>query len=225
MDTKTKTVNRQVLLLILVIALACFLPLAFWQTSFSGLNQSVNQWAANLRLGSGFTQAAHAVSELFDTIILLACSLPIAGVLFYKKHKADALLLVGVMGADALVLSIAKSLVASPRPLNGLITESGYSFPSGHVTTTIVLFGMLTFLVWQTVKTLPPKIAMTALTAALAVAVAFDRIYLNVHWLTDILAAPFLALFLLAASILVMQSLTGWYKKRQNGGFGGDSNA
>ena len=221
MNNKT---NQYMLILISAISIACFLPLAFWQTPFTGLNQTVNLWSANLNLGSGFTQAASTISEIFDTTILLALSLPIAGLLLFKKHKADALLLVGVMGVDAVVLSVIKSLVASPRPLNGLIIEEGYSFPSGHVTTTIVLLGMLTFLVWQTLKTLRPKIAMIALTAVMAFAMAFDRIYLNVHWLTDVLAAPFLALFLLAASILVMQSLTGWYNKRRTGGFRGDSN-
>ncbi len=198
------------------------MPLAFWQNPFFDANQSVNLWAANLQLSNGLTQAATAVSEVFDTTILFVASLPIAAVLFYKKYKTNAILLVGVMGADAVALSILKSIVASPRPINGLIVETGYSFPSGHVTTTIVLFGLLTFFVWQTIKSLHPKIAMTGLTVALAVAVGFDRIYLNVHWLTDVLAAPFLALFLLATSLLVMQYLRGWFNKQHKGGFTGD---
>jgi undecaprenyl-diphosphatase len=222
-NSKTKPANPRVLLLISVFSLVCFLPLAFWQTPFFELNQSVNLWAANLQLGSGLTQAASVISKLFDTAILLGVSLPIAALLFYKKYKTDALLLVGVMGVDAIALSVIKSFVASPRPLNGLVFEDGFSFPSGHVTTTIVLFGLLTFFVWQTLKSVRPKIAMAALTAALTVAVGLDRIYLNVHWLSDVLAAPFLALFILATSLLIMQCLMGWYNKRHNAAFRGDS--
>ncbi|MGD6809482.1 MAG: phosphatase PAP2 family protein [Candidatus Bathyarchaeia archaeon] len=221
--TDNSLTNQRVLILISVLSIACFLPLTFWHNPFFGLNQPVNLWAANLQLGNEFTQAANLVSKLFDTTVLLACSLPIAAVLFYKKYKADALLLVGVMGVDAIALSIIKSFVVSPRPLNGLVFEDGSSFPSGHVTTTIVLFGLLTFFVWQTLKSVRPKIAMAALTLALTVAVGFDRIYLNVHWLSDVLAAPFLALFILATSLLIMQCLTGWYNKRHNAVFRGDS--
>jgi membrane-associated phospholipid phosphatase len=57
---------------------------------------------------------------------------------------------------------------------------------------------------------------MAALTAVLAVLMAFDRIYLNAHWLTDVLAAPFLAVFILVTSILVFQSLLRWYTPRQS---------
>jgi membrane-associated phospholipid phosphatase len=220
---KTKSNNQRILLLISILSLACFLPLAFWQNLFLQTNQSVNLWAANLPLSSGVTQAATTVSEMFDTVVLFAVSVPIAAVLFFKKYRADAVLLVSVMGVDAITLSIIKSFVVSPRPLNGLIFEAGYSFPSGHVTTTIVLFGFLTFFVCQTLKSLPPKIAMAALTVSLAIAVGFDRLYLNVHWLTDILAAPFLALFLLATSLLITPYLTCWFNKLHMSGFGGDS--
>lgn len=208
------TKSTKTLTLIAVLSIACFLALAYWQNPFTGINQSVNLWAANLNLSSGLTQAARLVSEVFDSTVLFVVSLPIAALLLYKKHKTEAFLLVGAMGVNAIVLTGVKTLTAVPRPLNGLILEDGFSFPSGHVTSTIVLLGMLTFLVWQNTKSLSPKIAMTALTAALATVIALDRLILNVHWFTDVLAAPFLAMFLLAVSILTIQSLTCWHNRR-----------
>ena len=98
MKSKIKSPNQRVLILISILSIACFIPLALWQTHLSEINQSVNLWAANLQLGNEFTQVACIVSDLFDTTVMLVVSLPIAGLLFYRKHKADALLLVGVMG-------------------------------------------------------------------------------------------------------------------------------
>jgi len=216
MKSKIKSPNQRVLIVTSILSITCFILFALWQTHLSEINQSVNLWAANLQLSNGFTQAACIVSELFDTTVLLVVSLPIAGLLFYRKHKADALLLVGVMGADAVALYVIKTLAAIQRPLNGVILMDGFSFPSGHVTSTIVLFGMLTFLVWQNQKHYRPTIAMAALTAVLAVFMGFDRIVLNVHWLTDVLAAPFLALFILAISILVFQILKRRHNTRQS---------
>lgn len=216
MNSKIKSPNQRVLILISVLSIACFISLAFWQNHLSEINQSVNLWAANLQLSTGLTQAAIIVSELFDTTVLLAASLPIAGLLFYRKHKADTLQLIGVMGADAVALYVIKTLAAVQRPLNGVILADGFSFPSGHVTSTIVLFGMLTYFVWENQKNKFPKVAMAALTVVLAVTMAFDRIVLNVHWLTDVLAAPFLAIFILAVSILVFQRLKRWHNKNQS---------
>ncbi len=134
-----------------ILSIACFISLAFGKPSIE-INQSVNLWAANLPLDNGFTQVACIVSELFDTTVLLFVSLPIAGLLFYRKHKGDAFLLVGVMGADAAALYVIKTLAAVQRPLNGVILADGFSFPSGHVTSVIVLFGMLLILCGKTRK-------------------------------------------------------------------------
>jgi len=104
----------------------------------------VNAWAIGIQ-AEGLTDVVNLVSFFFDTTILLAITLSIAGLMIYKSHTGTGLLLLGAMGGDALLLSISKTVVASHRPLNGLILKQGYSFPSGHVTSTIVFFGMLTY--------------------------------------------------------------------------------
>jgi undecaprenyl-diphosphatase len=118
------------------------------------------------------------------------------------------------MGADAALLQAAKTFITSPRPTNALITDVDNSFPSGHLTSTIVFVGMLTYLAWQNRKTIH-KLCIAAVGPALILVVGFDRIYLNMHWLSDILAAPFLALFIIAATILTIESIADWHKKRQ----------
>ncbi len=210
---KNNSSTTRTLILISVLSLVCFFVIAYSRGLFYDLNMWVNAWATGIYSG-GLTDVANIVSHVFDTTILLALTLPIAGLMVYKNHAGKALLLLGAMGGDALLLNICKTVVTSARPLNGLILEEGNSFPSGHVTSTIVFFGMLTYFALQNRKTLS-KLCLAAVTPALTVIVAFDRLYLNVHWLSDVLAAPFLALFVLATSILVIQHLTGWYTRRR----------
>ena len=116
------------------------------------------------------------------------------------------------MAADALLLQVLKTVVASPRPLNALITEGDYSFPSGHLTSILVLLGMLTYIAYQTNK--PVFKALAVATPVLGVLMALDRLYLNVHWLSDVIAAPFLALFIVTATIVVIESLAGWQRRK-----------
>jgi undecaprenyl-diphosphatase len=105
------------------------------------------------------------------------------------------------MGGDALLVTITKTLIQSPRPLNGLVYDTGFSFPSGHVTASVVFCGLLTYFAWQHWKSLRAKTVSGALATAMVSIVAFDRIYLNVHWFSDVLGACFFGLFWLTFAL------------------------
>ncbi len=203
--------KNHALLIIASLSLLCFLAIAYSRGSFNGINSAVNSWAASIQT-QGLTQAA-IILNLFDTYFFLIVTLPLAGLLIYRSQAQNGIMLLGAMGADALLLQITKTVIVSPRPVNSLIVESDYSFPSGHLVSTIVFFGMLTYFAWQNRKTLI-KLSLATLTPAIVILVALDRLYLNMHWLSDVLAAPFLALFIITATILVIESLTRWYNKR-----------
>ncbi|HEY9754703.1 MAG TPA: phosphatase PAP2 family protein, partial [Oculatellaceae cyanobacterium] len=196
-----------------VVALLCFIAVFAARPYLADINSSVNGWAATIQTGS-FTDIAKLIDLGFDTKVLLIITLPLVGLLLYKGSTLQAGLLVGAMGADALLLQAAKTFITSPRPTNALITDLDNSFPSGHLTSTIVFIGMLTYLAWQNRKTIH-KLAIAAVGPALIIIVGFDRIYLNMHWLSDILAAPFIALFIIAATILILETIANWHKKRQ----------
>jgi membrane-associated phospholipid phosphatase len=205
--------KQRILLTMAVIALLCFIAVFAARPYFEGINSAVNSWAPSIQTGS-LTDVAKLIDLGFDTKALLILTLPIVGILLYKGYTLKAGLFIGAMGADAALLQAAKTFITSPRPANSLLVETDNSFPSGHLISTIVFFGMLTYLAWQNRKTIH-KLCIAAVGPALILVVGFDRIYLNMHWLTDILAAPFLALFIIAVTILIVESISDWYKKRQ----------
>jgi undecaprenyl-diphosphatase len=198
---------QQTLFAIFILAIACLLVITFSRSLFTDVNIAVNSWAASINTG-GFTGAATLISDCFDTTILLLVALPIAGLLIFKRHARNGSLLFGAMSLDAVLLWVLKTGVDSPRPLNGLIIEYSDSFPSGHLTSTIVFCGMLTYFAWQSLKSPKAKLLSTLPAVTVAGLVGFDRIYLNVHWFSDLLAAPFLAMFVLSVSILVLTFLS-----------------
>jgi undecaprenyl-diphosphatase len=130
------------------------------------------------------------------------------------KMRKNAVLLIGAMIGNTVILEVLKTVIYSPRPTNELVVEPGNSFPSGHVTSTVVLLGLLTFFAWQTWKTTSAKAVTSALFVALISLVGFTRIYLNVHWLSDVIGAYFLGAFWITFCILVTPYLVKFYNEK-----------
>jgi undecaprenyl-diphosphatase len=178
----------------------------FFRADFAIIDLRINLWVPSIQ-SSAFTDMALAVSYAFDTYSLLVITVGVAAYLFFKKHKAESLLLLGAMGGDALIVTVFKVLVNSPRPLNELIIDSGYSFPSGHTAGSIVFCGMLAFFAWQHWKGPKSRLLLAVSSVTITVIVGFDRIYLNVHWFSDVMGGCLLGIFWLAFSILAFNYL------------------
>lgn len=189
-----------------MLLLICFLLVAYFRESFNAIDLSVNLWAASANTGF-FTSAAKAISVIFDTTAMIVYSFVLAIILFAFHHRRYGLLLLGAMTADALLVTFFKTAIMSPRPPNGIMVETGYSFPSGHTTSCVVFFGVLTYFVWKQWGSVKVKALTAGLYLSVTAIVAFDRIYLNVHWFSDIVGSVFLGAFWLTFSILLLKHL------------------
>jgi membrane-associated phospholipid phosphatase len=125
----------------------------------------------------GSTKAVIAISVL--TIILM---------LFNKKWWETVFFIVAVSGSSLFNLLL-KFIFQRTRPsIHPLITETGYSFPSGHSMVSFVLYGMITyFLVLFYVKRFA-KIITILFFSLLVLIIGVSRIYLGVHYPSDVLA-------------------------------------
>ncbi|OUO58495.1 phosphatase PAP2 family protein [Olsenella sp. An270] len=85
--------------------------------------------------------------------------------------------------------TVLKYLVQRPRP-DGfrLISESGYSFPSGHSMVAMAFFGLLIWMVWRYHRRDVMRVVWCALFVLVIVMVGVSRIYLGVHYASDVLA-------------------------------------
>jgi undecaprenyl-diphosphatase len=199
--------NNRVAIAMFFACLIGFLLIALLRGVFTEVNASINAWAATIQNDS-FTLVAKLIADGFETVSLLLLSLVIGVVLFILKMRKNALLLVGAMTGNMVILKALKTFIYSPRPLNGLMIEAGNSFPSGHVTSTVVFFGLLVYFIQQTWRSTKIKVASSLIVAALTLLVGFTRIYLNVHWFTDVLAGYFLGVSWLIFCITITPHLT-----------------
>jgi undecaprenyl-diphosphatase len=195
--------SQQLVLFVCLLSLIGFLFLVFLKNSFAAADMTVNSWAVSIRMSS-LTLMAEIIAHCFDRIVLFFLSLLVAAYFLFKGYRKYALLFVGSMGVIAALITIVKELVHSPRPLNGIMEKIDFSFPSGHVTSTIVFFGLLIYFLWTHQKSSNVKIMAGLFFVTIEVLIGFSRVYLNVHWLSDITGGYLLGSFWLTFSILLL---------------------
>lgn len=104
------------------------------------------------------------------------------------KNKNNSYLALINLGMISLINNIIKIIVKRPRPEYGIITETNYSFPSGHATAATAFYGFLIYLIYINVKNKKLKYFLIALMFIIIVSICVSRIYLGVHYFSDTLA-------------------------------------
>lgn len=115
--------------------------------------------------------------------------------LFLKKK---GFFLVGAMGINQIINEGLKYLIKRPRPLfPHLVVENGFSCPSGHTMGCITFYGILLIIIWHSKLSKVIKWLLTFLFSILVVLIMFSRIYLGVHFFSDILAGVLISCFMI----------------------------
>jgi undecaprenyl-diphosphatase len=148
---------------------------------------SVHAWARETRTTGGTT--FFTIMTVIGTPAgLAAVSALIAVYLGIKGRWRWAAYLFFTGGAGGLLNLWLKALFARARPelAEALRGAHGYSFPSGHAMGSTIVFGALSYLAFRIFKTWRSRALAVAVTASMVVAIAASRIYLGVHWISDI---------------------------------------
>jgi undecaprenyl-diphosphatase len=128
--------------------------------------------------------------------------------LFIKKHHWYSLK-VPVVAIGSITLNvILKKLFDRPRPLlPHLVEASGLSYPSGHAMISFSFYGLLIFLAWQKIKLPWLKWLVCASLLLLIHLIGISRVYLHVHYASDVLAGFALGTVWLIISIFTLNRI------------------
>ncbi|MGT2935113.1 phosphatase PAP2 family protein [Streptococcus castoreus] len=109
--------------------------------------------------------------------------------LLLVRWKIEALLILSNGFIAAILISSLKYLYQRPRPsIEHLVYASGFSFPSGHAMGSLLIFGSLLIVFHQRIKTKPLQLAGDAIFVTLILLIGLSRVYLGVHYPSDVLA-------------------------------------
>jgi undecaprenyl-diphosphatase len=124
------------------------------------------------------------------------------------------LILALCLGGTILLDDVVKSLIGRRRPGVGqaVSTAPGFAFPSGHATQSAAVYGALAYVTAGCVRTWRSKVAAWTFALVAVLLIGFSRIYLGVHWATDVLGGFALGGVWLAAVLVTTSVLRGaWY--------------
>lgn len=140
-----------------------------------------------------------AITELGDTMVVTAVTLALFLWLAWRRAWRTAAYWLAAIGGASILNTVIKVALHRPRPVEHLYTGwSAFSFPSGHSTVNMVLYGFLAFLIARALRpTLRLPVAFAA--ATMAFLIAFSRLYLGAHWLSDVVGGMAFGMTWLAA--------------------------
>jgi len=149
------------------------------QTVLSALKSLHTPWADHLMLAS---------SRLADEAVISALVVVVAIFLAWQRHWRSLMYWVAAVGFGLFASAALKYGLQIPRPPNQVPGLGPYSFPSGHTLRAVVLFGFLAVIIARSMRErwrwLPYGLA-----GLMIILVGLARLYLGVHWLSDILGS------------------------------------
>ncbi len=123
-------------------------------------------------------------STLVVVVLALGMLLFLAAVL---GHRKELLLFIAVIGGAPLLNHALKDVFQRERPdIHRLVDEAGYSFPSGHSMAAFALYGVLTYLLWRHVSSGKGRFILIAVGSIIVLCIGISRIYLGVHYPSDV---------------------------------------
>ena len=143
------------------------------------------------------TPIAIVITNLGGAIVI--CTLTIILLLLIKNKKISFCILLNLVIATILNILL-KNIVQRPRPNEfRLISETGYSFPSGHSMISMAFYGFLIYLIYKYFKNKKLKIVLITFLSILIILIGITRIYLGVHYTSDVIAG-----FLISVCYLII---------------------
>ena len=163
-------------------------------------------------INDGLTNFMLVITFLGKHDLLIPLNFVLIAFFIYRKERWFATRIAALSLSSLLLMFILKFFFQRNRPLQPVIDDvSGYSFPSGHALISVVFYGLFIHMIWHEVKSKWLRIVLIILLGTLILLIAFSRIYLNVHFASDVIAGLAVGFIWLVLSLRIIQGVEKKY--------------
>lgn len=172
---------------IIIISLILFISLVVLikTTTTNFLDNKVYLLISNNLIKDNITPIVKILTNLSSAIFLV--SLTVLLFIIIKNKKIPLFIMIN-LSSSYLLNNILKLIFRRDRPsMYNIITEKGYSFPSGHSMVSFAYYGLLIYLIFKYIDNKVLKYILISILTTIILLVGISRIYLGVHYTTDVL--------------------------------------
>ena len=131
-----------------------------------------------------------AITHLIDIPVIISWVLIVAFIFYRKQWKMESYLMLGNLTLAGILIVTFKNIYQRPRPeIIHLVEEKGFSFPSGHSLAVTIMVGTLIVILSQRIKNTVWRKIVQILLSLYIFSVLVSRIYLGVHYPSDVIAS------------------------------------
>ena len=169
----------------------------FYPDMLIGFDQPI-QTAIRGDLPASLTFLFRTITHLIDIPVIITWVLIVAFIFYRKQWKLESYLMLGNLALAGILIVTFKNIYQRPRPeILHLVEEKGFSFPSGHSLAVTIMVGTLIVIFSQRIKDQLWKRIVQILLGLYLVSLLISRVYLGVHYPSDVLASLCLGLGIL----------------------------
>ena len=179
-----------------------------------GLDESVLGFIEQMRTPF-LTVFFKFVTYLGEWAVVLPIALIVSTILILKRRRKQDAILAFISLGGLSVAFLLKNIVHRARPLGGLVTETSFSFPSAHAVMSVVFYGFIIYLLLPKIKNKKLKALKIFIASILVLLVGFSRLYLGVHYLSDVLAGYTIGAIWLLLGIYLVSSRNKYFSPRR----------
>ena len=161
----------------------------FYPEMLVGFDQPI-QTAIRGDLPETLTLLFRAITHLIDIPVIISWVLIVAFIFYRKQWKMESYLMLGNLTLAGILIVTFKNIYQRPRPeILHLVEEKGFSFPSGHSLAVTIMIGTLIVILSQRIKNTVWRKIVQILLSLYIFSVLVSRIYLGVHYPSDVIAS------------------------------------
>jgi membrane-associated phospholipid phosphatase len=139
----------------------------------------------------------------------------IAYYLFFRKHRWYSIKVPAVALSSFLLMFGLKRFFGRERPTNQMLEQAtNFSFPSGHALMSVTFYGLIAFVLWNSIKNKFLRWGVVLLFLALVLAIGFTRIYLRKHYYSDVIAGYCIGFVWLVFALWFLNKIEQYSRKK-----------